>query len=113
MPKINWWQAPEHLKILVDRNVSAIYPSKVANVLQCPEEVVENVLYDMVEEEVLKHSYELHCCECEEVMSVFEDPKLLTSAPFPCQSCEAQAESLSMNDTVSAFHPVKAKANAS
>ena len=50
------------------------------------------------EEELLEHSYELHCCQCGVVMSVFESPKLLTSAPFPCHSCEAQAESLTMND---------------
>ena len=94
------------IRILVDRNVSAIYPSEVAHLLQCPVEVVENVLYDMDAEEILKHSYELHCCQCGEVMSIFESPKLLTSAPFPCPSCGAQTDSITMNETVSAFYPL-------
>ncbi len=94
------------IQILVDRNVSAIYPYEVAHLLQCPEEVVENVLNDMDAEEILKHGFELHCCECGEVMSTFEAPKLLTSAPFPCPGCEAQTDSITMNKTVSAFYPL-------
>ena len=99
------------VKRLLKSNVSAIYPAKIAHQLQCPIEVVEDVLIIMEEKELLEHSYELHCCECEEVMSIFESPKLLTSAPFPCPHCEAQADSLNMNDTVSAFYPVKANAS--
>ncbi len=96
------------VKRLLKNNVSAIYPAKIAHQLQCPIEAVEDVLIIMEEKELLEHSYELHCCECEEVMTIFESPKLLTSAPFPCPHCEAQTESLNMNDTVSAFYPVKA-----
>ena len=94
------------IRMLVDRNVSAIYPSEVAHLLQCTEEAVLDVLYDLDAEEILKYSYELHCCECGEVMSVFEDPKLLTSAPFPCPGCCAQTESINMNETVIAFYPL-------
>ena len=94
------------IQILVDRSVSAIYPSEVAHLLQCPEEAVLHVLYTMDAEEILKHSYELHCCECGEVMSVFEDPKLLTSAPFPCPGCYTQTDSINMNETVIAFYPL-------
>lgn len=61
---------------------------------------------NMDAEEILKHSYELHCCECGEVMSIFEDPKLLTSAPFPCPGCYTQTESINMNETVIAFYPL-------
>lgn|SRR5665648_107210 len=93
-------------QILVDRNVSAIYSSEMAHLLQCPEEAVLDMCYDMDAEEILKQSYELHCCECGEVMSVFEDPKLLTSAPFPCPGCYSQTESISVNKTVIAFYPL-------
>jgi len=94
------------IQILVDSNVSAIYPSEVAHLLQCPVEAVEDVLSRMVEEEILEHSYELHCCQCGEVMGVFEAPKLLTSAPLQCPGCWTQTESITMNDTVSAFYPL-------
>lgn len=92
---------------LLKNNVSAIYPAEIALQLHCTIGAVEDVLMTMEEEELLEHLYELHCCQCGEVMSAFESPKLLTSAPFPCQSCESQAESLAMNETVSAFYPVK------
>ena len=98
------------VKRLLKNNVSAIYPAKIAHQLQCPIEAVEDVLIIMEEKELLEHSYELHCCECEEVMTIFESPKLLTSAPFPCDSCGSQVESFNMNETVSAFYPVKANA---
>jgi peptide subunit release factor 1 (eRF1) len=94
------------IQSLLNNTVSAIYPSEVAHQLQCPVEAVENILIIMEEDDLLQHRYELHCRQCGEVMSVFESPKLLTSAPFPSPSCESQAESLTMNDTVSAFYPV-------
>ena len=95
------------IKRLLKSNVSVIYPAEIAHQLHYPIEVVEDVLIILEEKERLEHSYELHCCQCGDVMSVFESPKLLTSAPFPCDSCYSQADSLNMNDTVSAYYPVK------
>jgi hypothetical protein len=93
------------IHILIRNNVPAIYPSEIAHLLHCPEETVKEVLFSMAEEEMLEHIYELHCCQCGEVMSVFEAPQQLTSAPFPCTSCHTQVDSINMNEWVSAFYP--------
>ena len=93
------------IQILIRNNVPAIYPAEIAHLLRCKMEAVENVLFQMAEEEMLEHSYELHCCQCGEVMSVFEAPQRLTSASFPCPACYTQMDSLTMNEVVSVFYP--------
>lgn len=90
---------------LIRNNVPAIYPAEIAHLLHCTEETIENVLFRMVEEERLEHIYELHCCQCGEVMRVVEAPQLLTNALFPCPSCYTQTDSITMNKLVSAFYP--------
>ncbi len=52
------------IQSLLNSSVSAIYPTEIAHLLQCPVEAVEDVLSRMLEEEMLEHSYELHCCQC-------------------------------------------------
>ena len=93
------------IQILIRNNVPAIYPAEIAHLLHCEIERVDQVLFRMTEEELLEHSFELHCGECGEVMAVFEDHKELTSASFPCDACNTQMESITMNETVSAFYP--------
>lgn len=91
------------IQILINKNVSVIYPTEVAHLLQCSVGPVQDILFRMVEEEILQHVYELHCCRCGEVMDILATPRLLTSAPFPCPHCLTQMESITMNDVVSAF----------
>lgn len=93
------------IHILIRNNVPAIYPTEIAHLLHYTVEAVENVLFRMVEEELLEHIYELYCCQCGEVMSAFEAPQLLTSASFPCPSCYTQTEFMTMNEIVSTFYP--------
>lgn len=97
------------IDILLSNNVSVIYPTEIAHLLQCPVETVEDVLWGMVEEEIFEHMYEMHCGECREIMDSFESTRFLSSAQFPCPHCETQMESSDMNVTVSAFHPIKRK----
>ena len=93
------------IQILLRNNVPAIYPAELAHLLHCEEEIVEDILFRMVEEEKLEQAYELHCGDCGEVMWVFEHPDLLSGAPFPCPACYTQMESITMNETVSTFYP--------
>ncbi|MDA8223900.1 MAG: hypothetical protein M0Z35_19845 [Desulfitobacterium hafniense] len=95
------------IQILIRNNVPAIYPAEIAHLLHCKIELVDNVLFRMVEEELLEHRYELHCCQCGEIMSVFEAPQLLEMASFPCPVCYTQTDSITMNELVSAFYPQK------
>jgi hypothetical protein len=95
------------VQILLRNKVSAIYPTEIANLLQCPAEPVENVLFSMMEEEILEHKYEMHCADCGGVMFSFEPGEHLSCAPFPCDHCLTQMESMDMNETVSAFYPMK------
>ena len=91
------------IQILISKNLSVIYPTEVAHLLQCLVEPVQDILFRMVEEEILQHGYELHCCRCGEEMGVLTIPWFLTSASFPCPHCLTQMESITMNDVVSAF----------
>ena len=93
------------IQILLRNNVPAIYPTEIAHLLHCEAEIVEDILYRMVEDEKVEQAYELHCGECGEVMAVFEHPDRLTSAPFPCPACYTQMESIIMNETVNTFYP--------
>lgn len=93
------------VQLLVRNNVSAIYPVEIAHLLHCPAKTVEDILFNMVEEELLKHSWELHCCQCGEVMSSFIAHQLLTSGSFPCSACYTQTEAITMNEIVSTFYP--------
>ncbi|AGL00976.1 hypothetical protein [Desulfoscipio gibsoniae] len=95
------------IKILINNNVTIIYPTKITQLLQCPIEAVEDILWGMVEEEILEHMLEIHCADCGEIMDSFESTRFLSSAPFPCPHCGTQMESNDMNETVSAFYPIK------
>lgn len=93
------------IQILLRNNVPAIYPAEIARLLNCEVEIVEDILFQMVEEEKLEQAYELHCGGCGEVMGVFEHPDLLTSASLPCPACYTQMDSLTMNEMVNTFYP--------
>ena len=95
------------IKILLANNVTVIYPTKIAQLLQCPVEAARDVLFRMAEEEILGHMLEMHCADCGQIMDSFESTRFLSSAPFPCPHCETQMESIDMNETVSAFYPIK------
>lgn len=96
------------IQILIRNNVPAIYPTEIAHLLHCKIEWVENMLFRMAEEELLEHRYELHCCQCGEIMSVLEAPlQLRNIASFSCPACYTQADSITMNELVSTFYPLK------
>jgi len=92
------------IQILLRNNVPAIYPAEIAHLLHCDVEIIEDILFRMVEEEKLEQAYELHCGDCGEIMRVYEHPDLLTSASFPCPACYTQMESITMNETVCTFY---------
>ena len=98
-------QIRELVKAMISNHVTAIYPSKVANQLQCPLEEVKNVLNGMAEEQILRHVYELHCCLCGHVMGISETPQLFTGTA-ECLGCWTQTEKITMNDIVSTYYPV-------
>lgn len=93
------------IQILLRNNVPAIYPAEIAHLLHCEAEIVEDILYRMVEEEKVEQTYELHCGECGEVMWVFEDPDLFSGPSFPCPACYTQMDSITMNEMVNTFYP--------
>lgn len=94
----------ELVQLLCRNHTPAIYASSIADYLQCPVEVVEAELHRMVEEEILYHTYELHCCQCGHVIASSENPSFLTDGgQVECPGCLSQAESNTMNDVVSAF----------
>lgn len=92
------------IKILLKNDLTAIYPTEIAHLLNCEVEIVEDILFQMVEEEKLEQAYELHCGDCGEVMGVFEHP-VITSAPSPCPACYTQMDSFTMNEMVNTFYP--------
>lgn len=93
------------IQILLRNKVPVIYPAEIAQLLHCEARRVENVLLLMTEEGILGHRYEMHCGYCGEVMAIFEDPRFLTCAHFPCDACYTQMGSMAMNPTVSAYYP--------
>lgn len=96
-------QVRELVQLLVKNHTMPIYAIKIADLLQLPVEVIENELHQMVEEDILQHTFELHCCQCGHVIASFEDPRLLTSGQVECPGCLTQTESIAMNDMVSVF----------
>ncbi|KJS03709.1 MAG: hypothetical protein VR68_01035 [Peptococcaceae bacterium BRH_c4a] len=89
----------------VSNHVTAIYSRKVANQIQCSIEEVEDVLNEMVEEQILRHVYELHCCQCGHVMDVSEIPQFFTGTA-ECLGCWTQTESITMNDIMGTYYPL-------
>lgn len=66
----------------------------------------------MVEEEILQHSYGLHCCQCDSAMVTFEDPRfLIGGCQVECPVCWSQTK-VTMDDIVSAFVPIRNKDSA-
>ncbi|EHQ88940.1 hypothetical protein [Desulfosporosinus youngiae] len=93
------------IQILLKNNVPAIYPAEIARMLHCEVEMIQTILFQMVEEEKLEQAYELHCGECGEIMWVYEDPDQLDGPSFPCHGCYTQMDSITMNETVCTFYP--------
>lgn len=92
------------VQLLFRNHTPSIDAGSIADYLQCPVEVVEAELHRLVEEEILHHTYELHCCQCGHVIASSENPSFLTSGgQVECPGCLSQVESNTMNDVVSAF----------
>lgn len=92
------------VQLLCKNRTPSIDAGSIADYLQCPVEVVEAELYRMVEEEILYHTYALHCCQCGHVIASSENPSFLTGGgQVECPGCLSQAESNTMNEIVSAF----------
>jgi hypothetical protein len=91
------------VRLLCSKNTSAIYASDIASQLHYAEEIVEDELQNMVEEEILQHFYELHCCQCGHVMASFEDPRFLRGGcQVECTGCLSQTKA-TMSDVVNAY----------
>ncbi len=92
------------IKLLLKSNISVIYAREVAHLLQCRIERVESILFQMAKKELLQHVYELHCCQCGQVISVSETSEFYGTTT-ECLGCWTQTESIIMNDIVSAYYP--------
>ncbi|MCL6558504.1 MAG: hypothetical protein K6U74_06810 [Firmicutes bacterium] len=96
------------VQLLCRNHTPAIDAGSIADYLQCPVEVVEAELHRMVEEEILYHTYELHCCQCGYVMASSEDSSFLTGGgQVECPGCFSQTESITMNECSKYFRTFK------
>jgi len=95
-------QIRQLVKMRLDNTDLAIYPGIIADWLNCPLTLVEDELFRMEEEGILRQVYEMRCDECDTVIATSERPFDI-GGQAECLGCGCQMESASMNPVVNAY----------
>lgn len=94
-------QIRQLIKMRLDNTNLAIYPDVIACWLDCPLKLVEDELFRLEEEGIIRKVYEMRCVECDSVIATSEAP--FDIGQTECFGCGWQPEAPSMNPVVTAY----------
>ena len=95
-------QIRQLVKMRLENTDLPIYPGIIADWLNCPLTLVEDELFRMEEEGILRQVYEMRCDECATVIAKSERPFDLTGL-VECPGGNCQMDAASMNPVVNAY----------